>query len=105
MPFYDHECSACGHIWEDFYSAVKDPPDTCPKCGVRGKTKRLLPDNISVRVALTGQELKTKIAEDRRKIKQKVKTDENFRANIAGEDRYNSAETYRSELNKNLKNM
>jgi len=105
MPFYDHECGACGHIWEDFYSMVTDPPTVCPECKAEGQVKRLIPDNISVRVPLKGRELKAKIAEDSKKLAQQVKTDENLKANIVGEERYHTEEKAKKELSDNLKQL
>jgi len=105
MPFYDHECGACGHIWEDFYSMVTDPPDTCPKCEVVGQVKRLIANNIAVRVPLKGNELKAKIKEDAQKMRQEVATNEKLKANLVGEDRYHKEELSKKEINDNLKQL
>jgi len=105
MPFYDHECDFCGYIWEDFYSMVDDPPTTCPSCNTTGKVKRLISNNIAVRVALHGQELKDKINEDRKKMSREVAKDENLRANIMGEDKYHQDQIRSKELDDNLKQL
>jgi len=40
MPFYDYQCDACGHKFEDFHS-IKETKDTCPECGDK-KLRRLI---------------------------------------------------------------
>jgi len=105
MPFYDHECKECGHIWEDFYSMVTDPPDKCPECGFISKKHRVPINHIEVRAPLTGRDLKTKLTAERRQLREKLNKDEKLRANIAGEDRYQNSEVSRKELGENLKNI
>jgi putative FmdB family regulatory protein len=56
MPTYEHRCEACGHEWELKYKISEDPPDTCPECGVVGKTKRLISGPTPGRVELYGRE-------------------------------------------------
>jgi putative FmdB family regulatory protein len=105
MPFYDHECQECKHIWEDFYSARKDPPDTCPQCGVVGKVMRLIPNNICVRVPLTGQDLKNQIKQDAEKMRHQMATDEKFAANFEGESVYENKINAKKTLEDNLKQL
>ena len=105
MPFYDHICHACQHEWEDFYSMVTDPPDTCPSCEKVGETQRLISDSFSVRVTLGAQEQKQKIREDSRKIKEGVAKDENLRANLAGEERYHDDQLHLSKTRKDLEQL
>jgi putative FmdB family regulatory protein len=88
MPFYDHYCDACKEIFEDFYSAVKDPPTVCQLCGVEGKVQRQIPAVVHGRVPLTGRELKQSIQKQSAQIKEKVRTNEDLRANIIGETAY-----------------
>jgi len=43
MPFYRHECEACGHRFRVLVlPGTEAPASTCPKCG-HGKTHRLMP--------------------------------------------------------------
>ena len=32
MPTYDYECSACGHVFEEFQSMSEKHLKKCPKC-------------------------------------------------------------------------
>jgi len=105
MPFYDHECQECGHIWEDFYSMVTDPPDTCPECGTVGKVRRLISDDIAVKVKLNRLEQKEQIKAESKKLKEQAKNDEKFRANIVGEDKYHKDQNTLENLRKDLKNI
>lgn len=88
MPFYDHFCKNCNEIFEDFYSAVTPPPTICQLCGVDGYVQRQIPAVVYGRVPLTGGDLKRQIQKESAQIKNKVKSDENLRANIIGETAY-----------------
>lgn len=105
MPFYDHLCEACQHEWEDFYSMVTDPPDTCPKCGAQGKVKRLLPSSVAVRCPKTGMELRQEIADEKKKIRSQMKKDENLRANVKGEETHHREQLGISKINNDLKQL
>lgn len=105
MPFYDHECQECMHVWEDFYSARRDPPDTCPNCGTVGKVMRLIPNNISVRVTLTGNELKQKVKEDAQKLRKQIQSDEKLASNFDGESTYQEKTKTVEALTGDLKNV
>jgi len=105
MPFYDHECKECGHIWEDFYSMVTDPPEECPECGFKSKTHRSAVNNISIRVTLKGNELKAKIKEDGQKLRRRAAKDENLRANLMGEEKHHKEELSNKEFGDNLKQL
>lgn len=89
MPFYDHFCSSCNQEFEEFYSVTKDPPTVCSLCGSEGTVKRLISDVVMGTVKLEGRELKEHITKEREKIRHQVKKDENLRANIVGESKYN----------------
>jgi putative FmdB family regulatory protein len=42
MPLYEYQCSACNHLWDDFYTIAKRNAPTrkpCPKCGKKKITK------------------------------------------------------------------
>jgi len=41
MPFYEYECRACGHQFEQFQKITDKPVRTCPECG-RRKVQRLI---------------------------------------------------------------
>lgn len=88
MPWYEHECLACHEEFEDLYSAQSPIPTLCPNCGVDGQIKRLIPSIVYGRVPLTGGDLKRQIQKESAQIKNKVKNDENLRANIIGETVY-----------------
>ena len=88
MPWYEHECGACNKEFEDLYSAQTPVPTLCPNCGVDGQVKRLIPAVVYGRVPLTGRELKQSIQKQSAQIKEKVRTNEDLRANIIGETKY-----------------
>lgn len=39
MPFYEYECRACGHAFEEFQKITDKPVRTCPECGSRSLRK------------------------------------------------------------------
>jgi putative FmdB family regulatory protein len=41
MPFYEYQCSACGHHHEELQKVAARPLRKCPTCG-RGTLKRLV---------------------------------------------------------------
>ncbi len=88
MPTYEHECNSCNGEFEDIYSIKADPPTLCPLCGVDGQVKRVISGDIAGRVLLSGTDLTNQMKKDRNKMKQKIKTDENVRANLIGESKY-----------------
>lgn len=104
MPFYDHLCSACGEVFEDFYSAKKDPPTICQLCGVDGYVQRQIPDVVHGRVPLTGQELKQQIKKDTQSMRAKVSKNENVKANMVGEEKYNQHVIAMDKLKETYKN-
>ena len=87
MPSYEHLCADCNVEFEEFYS-MNDPLPPCPKC--KGTNIKRLISGGSGRgiVELTGQDLKKKIKQDIKEMKHKMRTDENFRANLQGEDTF-----------------
>lgn len=88
MPVYEHFCGNCNEEFEDIYSAQSPVLTLCPLCGVDGKVKRQIPSIVHGRVPLTGQELKQQLKKDSVSIKNKIKKDENLKANIVGEQKY-----------------
>ena len=90
MPIYEHECEACGHVWEDLFSSYKSPvPEECPECKKKGKIVRLL-SWCTGKVDLTGHELQQQLKQDAQKIKGEALNDENKLANLMGEDKYHN---------------
>jgi len=88
MPFYDHECTSCGYEWEDFYGINTDPPTICPEC--KEKTaKRVISLTAPGVVKLTGRDLVNKVKADARKISKECETNENVKASLIGEDKFN----------------
>ena len=41
MPFYEYQCEACGHQFEEFQKITDDPIRTCPECKKR-RVRRLI---------------------------------------------------------------
>lgn len=90
MPTYEHECLVCKEEFEDFYSTTAPIPP-CPKCG--GEAKRLICGTSKGKVELTGAEYAEKVKADTRQLKREMRTNENLRANLIGESRYNQLTT------------
>lgn len=46
MPIYEFQCTACKHLFEDFFNKVSTRPSAkCPECG--GKAKKLI-SNVGI---------------------------------------------------------
>lgn len=103
MPEYDHECYECQYAWQDIYSVYTEPPTVCPECG--GKARRVILGAPSVKVLLTGQELTQNIKQEREKLREQVKKDENLRANLMGEEKYNTTQNNIKKLGEDLKQI
>lgn len=89
MLTYEHLCKACGHEWDAVYGIKDDPPTVCPNCGVEGQVKRLVSGGSGPGIMRkTTGEIRAGIAAETRAIKERAKTDENFRANLVGEKEY-----------------
>lgn len=88
MPNYDHICTECHHEWTEFYSIHDAIPGACPECKVEGKVKRLISGLPMVKVTLGRLEMKESIANDTKKIREEMKTNEKLRANVMGETAY-----------------
>lgn len=41
MPTYQYECSACGHLFEEWQTMTAEKLKKCPKCG-KNKLSRLI---------------------------------------------------------------
>ena len=106
MPTYEHLCEACNHEWEQVYGMTVDPPTLCPKCGVDGQVKRLISGGSGPGIMRkTGSEIKAGMAAETRKMRERAKTDENFRANIVGESEYHQRVLKTEALEKELVNI
>lgn len=102
MPTYEHKCT-CGHEWEDFYSIKADPPTICPSCEQEGGVDRLISGGSGRGiVVLTGRDLKTQIFHDAMKARKRAATDETYRANIIGEDKYHQSQLNKDSLQSDL---
>ncbi len=103
MPIYEHLCQECNQEWTDTFKMAEDVKSiTCPNCGVTGKAKRLISLVAPGRVELTGHELQQQIKVDAKKMKARAATDENYRASLIGEERYNETQTRKASLEKDL---
>lgn len=105
MPYYDHICQACNQEFEEFYSITKDPPTICSLCGVEGQVKRLISDAVHGSVKLEGQDLKKHIVSEREKLKKEISNNENTRANIVGEKKYQEQVVASEKLKERYKNI
>jgi len=94
MPTYLHECLKCTEEFEDFYG-INAPLPPCPKCGDEGEVRRLICGTNKGQVTLTGQDYTNKVKADTAQLKRDVRTNENLRANLIGENRYNQLTTKR----------
>jgi putative FmdB family regulatory protein len=98
MPTYPHICNECNHEWDEFYSITQDPPDTCPKCGIKGNVERLIAGGSGRGIVeVTGHELKEKLQNDSADILKEAGRSEKFLANIVGEDKYQSNQIFRDK--------
>lgn len=89
MPTYEHLCKACEYEWEEVYRMTEDPPTVCPECGVEGQVKRLISLGPGPGIMRkTPGEIKAGIADETRAFKERARTDEKFRANHIGDDKY-----------------
>jgi len=106
MPTYEHRCKLCEHEWEDFYSIKADPPTVCPSCEKEGGVERLISGGSGKGImVLTGRELKGRIYSDAMKARKRAATDENYRANIIGEDKYHQRQLKKDALQNDLVNI
>jgi putative FmdB family regulatory protein len=95
MPIYEHQCEKCEYIWEDLFSSYKSPPpEECPNCGEKGCIKRV-PSWCAGKVELVGRERIAAMKSEGRKIAAEARNNENLRANLIGEEKYNKQCTKR----------
>jgi len=103
MPTYEHACRNCNHEWEDFYSITADPPTVCPSCKEEGGVQRLISGGSGKGiVVLTGGDLKRQIFNDAMKARKRAATDETYRANIIGEEKYHQSQLNKDSVQKDL---
>jgi len=99
MPTYPHICNECQHEWEEEYSMKAEPPDTCPKCGVKGCVERLVAGGYGRGiVVLGGNELKEQTKQGAAAMINEASRNENYLANMVGEDRYQRNELDRGKI-------
>ena len=84
----DYRCKECGHTFEALHKIADPGPSECPECGHKEVSKLL--SAVHGKVELTGHELTAKVKEDAKKLKQEAATNEKVRANLVGEDKYQS---------------
>lgn len=102
MPTYEHKCT-CGHEWEDFYSIKADPPTVCPSCKEEGGVERLVSGGSGKGiVVLKGGDLKRQIYSDAMKARKRAATDETYRANLMGEEKYHQQQLQKDSLQDDL---
>ena len=102
MPTYDHQCTSCQGFFEEIYS-MKDPiPTKCPICNTEGGVKRLISRPAKGVVELNGHELLAHVKEEAGKAVIEARNNENYRANIIGEDKYHASLLTNSRLNQEL---
>lgn len=89
MPTYEYECPVCGEFEE--YHSIMIKLEHCPKCKEDGKetqVKRLISGGSGKgQMVLTDDEFKASLKGEVEKIKQRAVKDENYMANLIGEDR------------------
>jgi putative FmdB family regulatory protein len=100
MPTYLHKCYDCDFEWTEVYSMKENPPEKCPSCEKVGFVKRLISGIPAVKMIMSGAELKDHIKQEQKKIAQQLKTDENLKANLAGEEKYNNFVSESQRLDK-----
>lgn len=89
MPSYEFLCKSCKHEYEEF-QWMSDPFPDCPNCKSKDIQRLISGGSGRGIVELTGHELKAKMKEDIRKLKSDINTKESVRANLIGENRYES---------------
>jgi len=89
MPTYQHECKnkECNNEWEDFYGIKTDPPTTCPKCNQETAQRVISGGSGKGIMFQTDEEFKAGLKDQVNQIKKKAATNENYMANLIGEDR------------------
>lgn len=88
MITYLHKCDSCNHEWEAEYSIKDDPPKFCPSCNAEA-VRRLINSEGYSKMELTPDEFKATIQNEVNKIKSTANKNENYLANLVGEDKYN----------------
>ncbi|HMB99996.1 MAG TPA: zinc ribbon domain-containing protein [Flavobacteriaceae bacterium] len=103
MPTYEHLCKECNHEWEQAYGMTESVPDTCPECNTKGKVQRLIAWCAGT-VVLTGRENVAKQWQEGKRMAReaKKKGDENFAANIVGEDKFHQNQSAIDKIKKDI---
>lgn len=89
MPSYEHQCNNpdCNFEWEDFYSIKSEPPTTCPKCNQETAQRVISGGSGKGIMFQTDAEFAAGLKDEVQKIKNKAAKNENYMANLIGEDR------------------
>ncbi|SRR5258708_5013312 len=90
MPVYLYKCEVTNEEFETEHS-IKVELEECILCAdkkdvPKHKPKKLIAGSTLGKVQLTGHELTAKTNEDVNKMRERLRTDENFHANIVGEN-------------------
>jgi putative FmdB family regulatory protein len=89
MITYLHKCDSCEHEWEAEYSIKDSPPKFCPKCNAE-TVRRLINSEGYSKMELTPEEFKERLKDETNKVKSLASKNENYLANLVGENKYNS---------------
>ena len=99
MPTYPHICNECQFEWDEEYGINTAPPDTCPKCGVKGNVERLIAGGYGKGIVnVTGHELNERTKQDAANAVREASKNENFLANMVGEERYHQNELMKGKI-------
>lgn len=89
MPTYLYICEIAKEEFETEHS-IKTELEECILCKEKGlpahKPKRLIAGSTLGKISLTGHELTAKNKEDTNKLRERLRTDQNFHANVVGEN-------------------
>ena len=98
MPTYDFHCQECNNVWDDII-AYSDPNPNCPECKSNNVTR---PISLIAhgKVRLYGQDYIAAINKGKLDAYKRASKDENFAANLVGEQKY-QANKVQTEKDKN----
>jgi len=84
MPFYEYECKACKHQFEEFQGISDEPLKICPECG--GEVRQLISmSSAQVEFGNAREYYEKVIRPDAKRIADKIKGgDEDAAADIFG---------------------
>lgn len=104
MITYLHRCDTCSHEWEAEYSIKDSPPKFCVKCNAETVT-RLINCEGGAKMELNAEEFKEKLQDEVNKMKSQANKNENYLANLVGEDKYNSNVKTKETIRRDFGNL